>query len=188
MILNNLINLIKGNKNKPLDLLKAYIDLNQEQRKNFDPEKQKQLDGLKAHIITHFQSFYQNELSVLTDKQRWKFAFLLLSKANEFLPFEILDETIPQIPLIFTGELESDYIELLIEEFQIAKYEYGFTINEMGEFAELLALHNQLSLAHSLEVIRFVVNIGLYNYAESLDDFLDWEKYIRLTFNEVEKF
>lgn len=188
MIKKNLINLFGLNKpRKPLDLLNSYISINREQCEQFDLERQKQLEILQNEIVVNFQNYYQSRLSALDSKQRWKFGFFLLSKANEFLPFSLLEDTIPEIPLIFSGNLEQDYINLLVEEFQTAKYEHGFTINEMGAFAELLALNHELTLLQSLEVIKYVIKIGFYNYSKTLEDFLKWENYIEISFDEVLK-
>lgn len=160
------------------DLLLKAFELNSQQHENFSADRQKELDILWLAIIEQQQNSYLNQLSNLTPKQRWDFGFEILSQANEILPFDLLENNIPDIPSIHSNALDTEYVNLLLNEFQTAKYEYGFTLNEMGEFAELLALNAELTVEQALNVVKFAVNIGRYNFFKSCDDFYQWQNYI----------
>ncbi|MFP3456137.1 hypothetical protein R0J89_07710 [Psychrobacter sp. SIMBA_152] len=144
-----------------------------------DKRKQK-LDRLQKVQEQYFQ-----RLSELSTKQRWDFAFTLLNDFNTHLPFDLLKDIIPDIPRIHDSTLDSDIIEIMLEDIEIAKYEYGFTINELGEFADLLAKNSELSLEQSSDVLKHVLEIELSNYSSSLDEFKRFLTYLDSLFEKI---
>ncbi|MGO1283026.1 MAG: hypothetical protein ACTHUJ_08865, partial [Psychrobacter sp.] len=91
----------------------------------------------------------------------------------------------PDIPRIHDSTLDSDIIEIMLEDIEIAKYEYGFTINELGEFADLLAKNSELSLEQSSDVLKHVLEIELSNYSSSLDEFKRFLTYLDRVFEKI---
>ncbi len=141
-------------------------------KKMSDENKQK-FDKSWGVLIEDFQKQYCQILSKFSAKQRWNFAFGLLNEFNTNLSFDLLKDTIPDIPdipAIHNRTLDLDIIEIMLEDIEIAKYEYGFTISELGEFSELLAKNIELSLVQSADVIKHVLEIGLTNYSSTLDE------------------
>lgn len=113
-----------------------------------------------------------NELAHFSDKNRWDFAFFMLCELNETFPFEVLQDKIAQIPLIHQNMLNQEQIDVIMECIETAKYEYGFTINDMGEFAEILAVNNSLNLEKFNLVLKLILQIGDYNL--TADEFQEY--------------
>ena len=141
---------------------------------NMSDKNKQNFDKSWNTVLQDFQNKYIQDLSKLSAKQRWDFAYILLSNFNEGLPFDLLEDIIPDIPLIHTRTLDSDIIEIMLEDIEIAKYEYGFTISELGRFSELLAKNSELSLKQTFAVIGHALEVGLSNYSYSSDEFIEF--------------
>ena len=122
-------------------------------------------------VLQKLQAQYAQYLSGLSAKQRWNFAFALLNDLNTDLPFDLLKDIVPNLPAIHTHALDTDIIAIIFDDIEAAKDDYGFTISELGTLAEMLAKHAQLSLEQSFNAINHVLEIGLSNYAQSVDEF-----------------
>ena len=133
---------------------------------NMSDENKQKLDKSRNLLLQKFQEQYFQRLSELSTKQRWDFAFALLNDFNIKLPFDLLKDIIPDIPAIHNNGLDSDMIEIMLDDIENAKHEYGFTISELGEFSELLAKNSELSLSQSYDVINHVWEIAFSNYSQ----------------------
>ena len=122
-------------------------------------------------VLQNLQAQYTQYLSELSAKQRWNFAFTLLSDLNNDLPFDSLKDAVPNLPAIHAHALDSDIVTIIFDDIETAKDDYGFTISELGALTEMLAKHAELSVAQSFDVINHVLEVGLSNYSQSIDEF-----------------
>lgn len=114
-----------------------------------------------------------NQLTHFSDKNRWDFAFFMLRELDETWSFEILQNIVAQIPLIHQNALNQKQIDLIIEHIQIAKYEYGFTLNDMGELAELLVINKSLNMEQFNLALNLILQIGNHNLnADEFQEFI----------------
>ena len=136
-------------------------------------------------FLEDFQTQYLRKLLKLSAKQRWYFAFSLLNDFNLIFPFDLLKDIVSDIPGIHDSTLDSDIIKIMLEDIEIARYEYGFTISELGELADLLAKNAELSLEQSSDVLKHVLEIELSNYSSSLDEFKRFLTYLDRVFEKI---
>lgn len=112
------------------------------------------------------------QLTHFSDKNRWDFAFFMLRELDETWSFEILQNIVAQIPLIHQNALNQKQIDVIMEHIQIAKYEYGFTINDMGELAELLAINKTLNIEQFNLALKLILQIANHNL--NADEFQEY--------------
>ncbi len=155
------------------DIENALSDHKVFSNKMSDENKQK-FDRSNELSLQSLQEQYFQHLAELSTTQRWDFAFTILNDLNTKLPFDLLKDIIPDIPAIHNNTLDSDIIEIMLDDIEIAKHEYGFTISELGAFSELLAKNPELSLSQSYDVINHVWEIAFSNFSHSQDELEDF--------------
>lgn len=106
-------------------------------------------------------------------------------KLNKRFPFDLLENVIPDIVCIHNDTFDDELIAVLKNDILQAKYEYGFTISEMGEFAELLANNQCLTFEQSLQVIEHIIKVGNYNHADSIESWEEYLNYLNITFDKI---
>ena len=121
----------------------------------------------------------------LESYERWEWAFSILLKLNKRFPFDLLENVIPDIVCIHNDTFDDELIAVLKNDILQAKYEYGFTISEMGEFAELLANNQCLTFEQSLQVIEHIIKVGNYNHADSIESWEEYLNYLNITFDKI---
>lgn len=114
-----------------------------------------------------------NKLTHFSDKNRWDFAFFMLCELDKTWSFGILQNIVAQIPLIHQNVLGQERINVIMEHIQIAKYEYGFTLNDMGKLAELLAINKTLKIEQFNLALNLILQIGNHNLnADEFQEFI----------------
>lgn len=114
-----------------------------------------------------------NQLTHFSDKNRWDFAFFMLRELDETWSFEILQNIVAQIPLIHQNALNQKQIDVIMEHIQIAKDEYGFTLNDIGELAEILAINKSLNAEQFNLALNLILQIGNHNLnADGFQEFI----------------
>ncbi|WP_019673939.1 hypothetical protein [Psychrobacter lutiphocae] len=135
--------------------------------------------------VNNFRNQCQFKMQSLKPYERWNWAFSILLKLNKIYPFELLERVIPDIVYIHNDDFNDELTAVLKDDILQAKYEYGFTISEMGEFAELLANNEYLTFDQSLQVIEHIVNIGNYNYSNSIESWEEYFKDLNIAFDNI---
>lgn len=138
---------------------------------NMSSENKQKLNRSWNLVLQKLYTQHAQYLSELSAKQRWNFAFALLNDLNTNLPFDLLKDVIPNLPAIHTHSLDTDIIAIIFDDIEAAKDDYGFTISELGAFSEMLAKHAELSIGQSFDAINHVLEIGLSNYSQSINEF-----------------
>lgn len=74
-----------------------------------------------------------------------------------------MQDKIVQIPLIHQSLLNQEQIDVIMACIKTAKYEWGFTINDMSELADILAVNNSLNLEQFNLALKLILQISEHN-------------------------
>lgn len=136
-------------------------------------------------FVDDYRNQCHSKMLSLESYERWEWAFSILLKLNNRFPFDLLENVIPDIVCIHNDTFDDELIAVLKNDILQAKYEYGFTISEMGEFAELLANNQCLTFEQSLQVIEHIIKVGNYNHADSIESWEEYLNYLNITFDKI---
>lgn len=109
----------------------------------------------------------------------------ILNDFNVSLPFSLLDNIIPKLSSSHADILDNSTINNIHEHIRLAKTESGFIINELGDFSELLADNATLTINQSAKVIEFIINIGEFDYFDSVEQFKAFSNHISRNFEDI---
>lgn len=138
-------------------------------------------------IVDDFRNHCNLELEALEPYKRWEWAFSILIRLNKRFPFSLLENVIPDIVCIHNDTFDDELISVLKNDILQAKYEYGLTISEMGEFAEILANNQCLTFEQALLVIEHIIKIYNYNLAYSIESWEEYLNYLNITFDKINR-
>ncbi|MEG9498708.1 hypothetical protein [Mannheimia indoligenes] len=116
--------------------------------------------------------------------ERWNFSYLLFKKLFDVFDFEILSQIVNKLPAIHQNLLPKSEQKEIFDAINLAQTEYYLSLNEAGDFASHLLSKSEFSTEDVILSLKYMVNIGKYNFEENSEDWSMWLNNIELVWHD----
>lgn len=138
-------------------------------KKIFKKNKSKSL-----FIFSDLENIFSKRCEGITTQEKWTFSYLLFKKLFDIFDFEELHPIIDKLPRIHQNLLSESEKQEILDKIHSAQAEYYLSLNEAGDFANHLLNNSEFSTEDVIVSLKYMVNIGKYNFEENSNDWHMW--------------